>query len=539
MPPAGPKTQHLTYLLLKDDLADFDSALVEGADVRPIAVDPDAGFEGELYIERRAPRPPSWAGFVQTGVTDDLNALVNASTSAVLLLRAGGRMFALTFGYGRHLLRPDVMVRDFGLKVVLNTVDPDRLRSVELRVIEDVVINRRTDVSKASSPGSFGLDPGRDILRGVAGQPTDRNLYGRQLVGSDALIANLPVEFADLDDVAVRLLAAYQDTAYRHRFGWVDHVRQEREPDRIATLDALLLEAIQGDADPGPYLAPPGLLEWSNVEFGYSRDRGRHLDLDLDDYLANVDIEALDVPALRKHDVRVYSMGSTEVRDHWTLYDCLVFETRHDGGSFVLSEGQWFKVDGGLVEEVATKLAAIPLSTVDLPLARDGEGEPAYNRRAAADRPNGRALLDADESQVASERGPIEICDLMTDRGEFIHVKRKTQSQRLSVLFAQGRISAEVFRQDSQFRERVRAKLLGTHPDIANLIPAAHVRFNPHAFETVYAVVTNRPAGFPINLPFFSRLNLVRTYEYLSGTLNYRVSVLAIGIEPGTGAADG
>ncbi len=55
---------------------------------------------------------------------------------------------------------------------------------------------------------------------------------------------------------------------------------------------------------------------------------------------------------------------------------------------------------------------------------------------------------------------------------------------------------------------------------------------NAHEFEVVYGVITTSPAGFPQNLPFFSRLNLWRTYQYLTETLEYRASVLAIGIEP-------
>jgi uncharacterized protein (TIGR04141 family) len=523
------KTQHLTILLLRDDVAEFDDAVTGGEDLQQVALADDAALDGRLYVRRTMVRPPAWLAFVQTGVQVDLSGLLNSSTAAVLLVRAAGRMLAFTFGYGRYLLKPDAVVRDFGLKVVLNTVDPDRLRSVELKVIEDVVISRRTDVSQVSSPGSFGLDPGRDILRGVAGQPTDPRLYGRQLVGSDALVANLPVDFADLDDVAVRLLAAYHDTLYRQRFGWVDHVRLVRD-DRVADLDQILLLGLSRTPDPGPYLAPPGLLDWSNVEFTYTRDRDRHLDLDLADYLANVDVGALDVAMLRRHEVRVYPIGGTELRHRWAVYDCLVFETRHEDKSYVLSEGQWFEVAGGLVDEIRAKLAAIPRAAVSLPPARDGEGEPAYNRRAADDDPSSRALLDADLSQVASERGPIEICDLITDRGEFVHVKRKTQSQRLSALFAQGRVSAEVFRQDAEFRERVRAKLSATHPAIASLIPAPSTRFDASQFEVVYAVVTNRPEDFPGNLPFFSRLNLVRTSEFLSGTLDYRVSVTPIDI---------
>jgi uncharacterized protein (TIGR04141 family) len=48
--------------------------------------------------------------------------LFNASTAAALLLEIEDRLFALTFGYGRHLLDLQRVEQDFGLKVVLNTV---------------------------------------------------------------------------------------------------------------------------------------------------------------------------------------------------------------------------------------------------------------------------------------------------------------------------------------------------------------------------------------------------------------------------------
>lgn len=527
-----PKTQRLSLLLIREEVTEFEDALEAPGEVESINLADEVPFEGRVYFKRRAPNPPGWLKFLQQGLSSDLEGLLNSSTAAVLLIRAGGRLFAYTFGYGRALLASDSFVRDFGLKVVLNTVDADRLRSVDLRVIEDAVISRRTEASRASSSGAFGLDPGRDILRGVAGQPSEPALYGRQIMGSDAVASGLKVRFSDLATVAERFLAAYQDTQYRDRFGWVDHVKLVREKGRTDHLDARLVAALaETDDDARPYLAAPSMLTWEDVEFSYTRDRTNHLDLDLDEYLANLDPDIPDIATLRRHQVRVSRAGSGEEISHWSVYSCLVFETTVDGNAYVLSEGQWFEVARSLVDQIRGGLDRIPTSAIALPSARAGEHEKAYNTRASAAL-SGSALLDTVLSTIAAERGPIEICDVLTDQGEFLHVKRKTQSATLSHLFSQGRISAEVFRRDPVVRTDLRSRLAETNPAIADLIPGGADSVVPAKFEVVYGVITTRPAGFPQNLPFFSRLNLLRTYEFLTSTLGFRASVVAIGIEP-------
>lgn len=526
-----PKTQRLSLLLLKEDVTEFDAALEAPSELESIDLAADVPFEGRLYFKRRVPNPPGWLNFVQDGLSDELTGLLNSGTAAVLLVKASERMFAYTFGYGRALLASDSFVRDFGLKVVLNTVDADRLRSVDLRVIEDAVISRRTEASRASSSGAFGLDPGRDILRGVAGQPTEPALYGRQIMGSDAVATGLKVEFRDLATVAERFLTAYRDTQYQQRFGWVDQVKLVRDQPRVDDLDARLIAALADEGtDPGPYLAAPSMLTWEDVEFNYTRDRANHLDLDLGEYLANLDPDTPDVETLRRHQVRVRRAGTGEEVSHWSVYSCLVFETTVDGIACVLSEGQWFEVARTLVDQIREGLAAIPLCALAVPLARDGEREDDYNARASVE-VRGSVLLDKILSRIAAERGPIEVCDVLTGDGQFLHIKRKTQSATLSHLFSQGRISAEVFRRDPDLRDELRAKILPTNPEVAARIPAGNEAVRPPDFEVVYGVITTRPGGFPQNLPFFSRLNLLRTYEFVTATLGFRASVLAIGIE--------
>ena len=529
MPARGKKTQHLTVLLLREDIAEFEDALDAPTDLERLDLAPGLPFEGRFYVQRRAAHEPGWLAFVQSGLAGQLAGVLNAGTAGVLLLRTADRLFAVTFGLGRFLLKSDAYVRDFGLRVVLNAVDPDRLRSIELRVVEEMVISRRTDASRVSTPAAFGLNPGRDILRGVAGQPTDRALYGRQIVGSDAVAANLKVDFEELGEIAGRFLAAYNDTLYRQRFAWIDQVKVVRDKATVRELDGDLVASLARDDEGRPYLAPPTMLPWSNVEFTFTGDRGeRHADLDIDDYLENR--QALpDIDRLRADDVHAMAVDSGIELDRWSVYACLVFETIREGKTFVLSEAQWFEVAPSLVDEVTTGLRRIAVGTVVMPLARDGEWEGDYNVRAAA--APGRILLDRQLSRVAQEHGPIEICDILTDQRQFVHVKRKTQSATLSHLFAQGRIAAEVFLRDGDLRDRLRSDIAAINPAIASTIPESGERIRTADFEVAYGIISPTPTEIPLGLPFFSRLNLLRTVEYLRDTLGYRASVIGIGIE--------
>ena len=393
------------------------------------------------------------------------------------------------------------------------------------------MVSRRVDASRASSPASFGLDSSRDILRGVAGQPEEPLIYGRQLVGSDAVVANLKVGFDELAEVAARMLVAYRDTHYRQRFAWIDQVKMVRDVALTDALDEQLLSGLAADAEARPYLAPPAMLPWSNVEFTFTGGRGtRYRDIDLDEYLAGRDLAAMSVERLRSDQVRAVAIDSDLEIDRWTAYSCLVFETRLGQQAYVLSESQWFEISTTLVEDIRARLQLIPRSTVSLPPAQDGEWEESYNIRAAAFAP-GRALLDRKLSRVAAEHGPIEICDVFTPDGELVHVKRRTQSATLSHLFAQGRISAEVIRRDPELREELRASLAAVDESLGETIPSHGNPFDPSALEIVYAIVTENPEDLPHSLPFFSRLNLARTHEYLTDTLGYRASLIGVGFE--------
>ena len=81
-------------------------------------------------------RVPAWCEFLSEGTVEELDMYLTKSLSAVLLIRSTGRIFAFTFGHGRYMIHMDMCVPDFGLKAVLNSAHHERLRSVDLRTLE-------------------------------------------------------------------------------------------------------------------------------------------------------------------------------------------------------------------------------------------------------------------------------------------------------------------------------------------------------------------------------------------------------------------
>ncbi len=259
----GTPTKQLTVLLLREGIRAFEDALRNADGLNSFRLKASVPFRGMFYTRDPRRRAPSWFAFVKTGLATRLDRLENVNTSAVLFVRASGRVFVFTFGYGRSLLYPDVYETDFGLRVALNTVDADNLRSVDVRTMEELTFYTRRQASRNSSLVEFGLDVTRDLLRGVTGRPRDPRIASR-LTGADSLTLNAPISFENLGAKCKELLTAYQGDAYKKRFGFIDHLALVRDARSTEALDHLLIRALRDGKTDKIYLAVPEPIDWQH-----------------------------------------------------------------------------------------------------------------------------------------------------------------------------------------------------------------------------------------------------------------------------------
>ena len=90
-----------------------------------------------LYYKNNQPTSPKWVNSFLKGEYVGLESLQGKSVSAVILyqIEVGEdvhRIFAVCFGFGRSLLESNVVEKRFGLLATLNSVDADKLRSIDI-----------------------------------------------------------------------------------------------------------------------------------------------------------------------------------------------------------------------------------------------------------------------------------------------------------------------------------------------------------------------------------------------------------------------
>jgi uncharacterized protein (TIGR04141 family) len=483
--------------------------------------------DATLFVKNTPPpRLPPWTSFLLDNQETPPGLFGgNRSEGAALVIRDLGDTFILSFGMGFHLVNLDLVERDFGLRVTLNSVDPDRLRSLDKASFEDHWLNTRNQSPREADIFDLQIDYELDMVNAITGA-TDVAVFGGVVTGRDALSISTA---ASLDD----LRAIFEEAQARHasplpeRFSWMDNVSRVKDKDIIGVLDVLLEELLNTDPDsPDVWMGEPEIVDWER-QAGYSFERGqraaRHPTLQLSDLLAHMRDKKtpISVNGLKTHLVHSNDANGECIKT-WSAFRCLYAEIADKGETHVLRDGVWHTVNKSFQEKIDAALAKIEIDADKLPVYNHGnEGD--YNAAVRASDEN-IELMDKQNVAVGGPHDKIEFCDLVRGGRDLIHVKYYRSSATLSHLFAQGGVSGETFIKDEEFRRKLNGKL----PAKLRLNdPAA--KPNASDYRVVYAIATTK--RLPVELPFFSKITLKNAVMTLQA-LNFNVALARIDVDP-------
>lgn len=132
--PGEQKKLKYTVFLIKDEYSEFDG-VVETEKCKEIKELYDRyGIKGVIYIGHNDGNQPDWYKELKKGVVD-APELFNKSTRAVMLVKRQNRIFAFTYGHGKHMIYPEAFERGFGMRVVLNNCEVTKLKSIDSSTI--------------------------------------------------------------------------------------------------------------------------------------------------------------------------------------------------------------------------------------------------------------------------------------------------------------------------------------------------------------------------------------------------------------------
>lgn len=513
----------LTVFLLNDTVDAPEEALKPGIDTEVHNVQIDEVQICKLFVQQTRNKPPKWIRFLEGAATPPIRTR-NRSSAAVLFVKQKDRIFVVTFGFGRYLLRPGSWEEGFGLRVTLNSIDPRKIRSVDHKKFEAITRHTRTQTNIQGSTSDFGIDVEQDLVRAVTGEPRNSK-WGKRLTGMDALAATAQLHLEALPRLLGRFLERYRADDYKENFGWIDHIGEVRDVSLRSRLDDTLIRRLSAKELDKLWLALPEMIEWSEISgFCYSgRFEELKEDVHLRDFLEAVPSEELTLQLLKRRTIRAMDVAEEHVRYEWHVYQCVYFECELDDDTYILASGKWYRISTDFLETVNGTVARLARTTPKLPRFDPGtdNNESEYNERVARENPDDFALLDRDLVSYGGTR--LEVCDLFSSKREFIHVKRYGGSSApLSHLFAQGLNSATAWLADADYRDAANALL----PD-AFQIERCRRRPDPSEYTVIFAVVSRSKKAIEQSLPFFSRLSLRNAARQLQ-SVGYQVALVKI-----------
>ncbi|MGL4644628.1 MAG: TIGR04141 family sporadically distributed protein [Vagococcus fluvialis] len=525
------KTEKLSIFLHTREVKSFDACIKKKSrDSSEIYdVKREIGMTGKIYVHDSIENIPDWKVTLEKLTTKTIEISNNSSNKAVVVFKYRNRYFSVVYGYGRSMLEDGSIERNFGLIVAANLIDPQKIRSLNSMTIEDTIVDTQKQSAFYSNQTDLQVDRNKEILKSVSGAPKLES-EARFLVGTDSLTATRKMKIEDIKESIIFYYNAYKKDDYKKNgFEWLDNVKKEKDKIILKKLDNELEWSVLNES----YritIGPNRIMDWENISGLYFTGNGKvdfdNLDMTLDyeDYLESIK-PGTDVIAKLKRD-KIMAMTDTE--DDFLVskvYDGIIFELVFDKKKYLLCNGDWFKVDKDFYEEIKLKISDCPVCSLGLDDLKPGEREDDYNKRIC-DANLDYALLDSKNYRVPGySYSKIEPCDILTRDKKFIHVKKNDSSSKLSHLFSQGTVSAEMLSRDPEFRKHINKKV---RKKLGPTFLKASAQNQD--YEIVYAIVDKRDEDLVDVLPFFSMVSLAQSLDQL-GLMQYNYSLMKIEVK--------
>lgn len=523
----------MAIFLHKEIVNNFDGCIKisarENSDVHPVKT--EIGLSGRIYIHHPTMNAPSWKSTLDKLSSEQINVSDNSSNKAVIVFKHRDRFISVTYGYGKSMLDEDTIERNFGLIVAANLIDPQKIRSLNSMTIEDTIVDTQKQAVAYSNQENFQINQNREILKAVSGAPNSEST-AKFFVGTDSLIATRKMRIENIKESIVFYFDKYQSKEYIDKgFGWLDNIKRVKDSTKNTFLDSKLAEELSNE-NSRAIIGPNRVLNWENISGFYFSGMGKgvnnniSINLDYEPYLrvlrSKPDIKIID--KLKRDKIMAVSEDDESHFPISNVYDGIVYEISNENKKYLLCYGDWYEVDENYYTQIRTRVANAPICDIQFAPCKKGIGEGSYNK-SIADSSSDYELLDQHNYSIPGHgHSTVEPCDILTKDKKLIHVKKGGSSSKLSHLFAQGLVSAKLLSNDNGFKNHINDKVRSKFGE--NFLEALSMNSD---FEIVYAIIDPKDKDLVEVIPFFSLVNLSKTFDELD-SMNYNYSLMKIDV---------
>ena len=505
------------YLVKKEYISDVDiiQDYTESMEIDGVG----NAYWGDSYISK-----PKWASSFFNGRLDDKKLFVS-NARIVLLTRIqtekdGERIFAVVMGYGKNMLKDNVVEERFGLKVVLNTIKEKSLRRINRRDIGGNQKLSNEQLPLKSGIDAFGVDIHQDLVSFIAGESDDAGYATGVMAGGDILSLTAPVDITNICEFLKQTYSKYVLNNYRENFAWIDQIQDVKDTHLLDKLNKNLIDAINNNSKE-IFMAVPEIIEFQEIRgFQYY---GHDI---LNDILIEKVKESLRSPLksidqLKNKQIFAISALDDSQRYKWSAVKCLFGEMTLGNNAYCINNGKWYCLDRDFVKQINRDYVNTPISSIEFDDYTDEhDSENSYSTSFVDNHSNDYILMDKKNISYGGGHSKIELCDILSSQKELIHIKPYSGSATLSHLFNQAFISAELLLSDTSFLRLANEEINKTSRSRKYFID------NARNFKIVIGIIKKEKSQLP-SIPFFSKIS----FRYIKNRLiayGFNVSIKTI-----------
>ena len=515
----------LSIYLIKEGISEKDDIFEKPDEVQILNTLSD---NSPVYYAPSYVHEPSW---VQSFFLHGDARLAQANSRVVLLknlnIDGNEHIFALTFGYARFLFKPNVLEEQFGLKIVLNSIEQNQIRKISKASVGTNQKQSNEQLPKNSNISEFGFDINRDLMKNVSGKSEDEYFEKSMLTGGDIFSLTVSRDISNIDDFLIYCYHKYKEDSYKNRFAWIDNIKYVKNKDTIGRLNAQVISQINARNYSCVWMAVPEVVDWIDIKcFKISGDRSttEYDDIYIDKVVASLRNELTDISQLTTKTIRAISSRDNSLSLYeWTAYNCLIAEISLDGNEYCLNNGKWYKIYSDFARDINNQYENLDLcqDTFISFNHTQYDGEDAYNE-ALRNTLQDSIMLHKYKIPIGGGQGNnIEPCDILWNN-KMIHIKKNGGSSLLSHLFNQAYVSCQMW-MDNKSRKKLKEKL--EEEGLHNIVPDV---FIPSNYEIIIAIINKFQDARP-KIPFFSKVTICYTATAIE-TLGYQVKLKNIDI---------
>ncbi len=454
--------------------------------------------------------------------------LKQANSRAVLIdkinIKGKEIKFAVVFGYAKNLFATDVLEEQFGLKIVLNTVNVNSIRKISKLSIGGNLKQSQEQMPKTSNINEFGFDLDRDLIRYVTAKCEDEIFAKANITGGDIFSLQAEININNIDGFLVNCYNRYCENKYQKNFEWIDNIKEVKSNNEKDKLNKELLDCITKEKWDCVWMAVPEIIHWEEIcGFKYEKNDELFDDIFIDKFIDSLKNKLENIEQLKRKKIYMFDNNREEIRK-WNAFSCINTEIEIDKNMYCLNNGKWYYINKDFSEKIEKEYESINISKTDfIEYSKEMKNEDDYNEALSNYMDSAYLIHKIGEVTYGGGTGnKIEVCDVMTKSNKLIHIKKNGGSSYLSHLFNQATVSSELLL-DENFRKKVNEKMKQQ-----NFNKEFPNNFKANDYTIIIGIINKYDEERP-KIPFFSKVAIRYTIRRMNN-LGYNVELKNIKI---------